>query len=345
MSSAPQSERKPRVVCLGKPKFIGDDYLEEFQKDFDYDVLDVTNHQQALEQLPLMIAEHGPIDAFVIRMGRPPFRPFNEELFGPLTPHCRIIASASAGYDDFDLDWLTRNNIYLSNTIDAVAEATADMSFFLTLAIIRDAYRGERDARNGTWNRLVVPSRDPTGMTLGIIGMGTIGKYVAKRAAVFNMKIKYYNRRQLSAEDEAKYSATYCSSLNELLAESDVVSVNCPLNKETTNLISTKEFAMMKDGAFIVNTARGPIINEDALIEALESGKITRAGLDVFLGEPNINDYFRKSDKVVIQPHIAGLTDLSFQKGEREAFDNIKALFKTGKPLSPVNELKSTQGT
>ncbi|RSL91288.1 hypothetical protein CEP52_014288 [Fusarium oligoseptatum] len=79
MSSAPNSERKPRVVCLGKPKFIGDDYLEEFQKDFDYDFLDVTNHQQALEKLPLMIAEHGPIDAFVIRMGRPPFRPFNED--------------------------------------------------------------------------------------------------------------------------------------------------------------------------------------------------------------------------------------------------------------------------
>ncbi|KAF4473117.1 glycerate-and formate-dehydrogenase [Fusarium albosuccineum] len=216
------------------------------------------------------------------------------------------------------------------------------MSFFLTLAVIRDAYRAERCARDGTWKDPVVPSRDPSGMTLGIIGMGTVGKHLAKWAAVFNMRIKYHNRRQLSAEDEAKYSATYCSSLHELLTQSDVVSVNCPLNKETTNLISTKEFAAMKDGAFIVNTARGPVIDEPALIEALESGKITRAGLDVFWNEPNINDYFRTSDKVIVQPHIAGLTDLAFQKGEREAFENIRALFKTGKAISPVNEVKST---
>ncbi|KAJ3542707.1 hypothetical protein NM208_g3951 [Fusarium decemcellulare] len=335
-------EKKPRVVALGRPKFVGEDYLEEFRKDFDYDFLDVTNHQQALERLPRMIAEHGPIDAFIIRMGRGPFHPFNEELFKPLTPHCRIIASASAGYDDFDVEWLSKHNILLCNSIDAVAEATADMSFFLTLAVIRDAYRAERCARNGTWKDPVVPSRDPSGMTLGIIGMGTIGKHLAKRAAVFNMRIKYYNRRQLSAEDEAKYSATYCSSLHELLAQSDVVSVNCPLNKETTNLISTKEFAAMKDGAFIVNTARGPVVDEPALIEALESGKITRAGLDVFWNEPNINDYFRTSDKVIVQPHVAGLTDLAFQKGEREAFENIRALFKTGKAISPVNEVKST---
>ncbi|KAF4984789.1 hypothetical protein FZEAL_80 [Fusarium zealandicum] len=340
MLSELKSEKKPRVVVLGKPRFVGDDYLEEFRKDFDYDFLDVSNHQQALEELPSMIEKSGPVDAFIVRMGRGPYHPFDEELFKPLTPQCRIIASASAGYDDFDVEWMTRHNIWLCNSIDAVAEATADMSFFLTLAVIRDTYRAERCARDGTWKEPVVPSRDPSGMTLGIIGMGTIGKHLAKRAAVFNMRIKYYNRRQLSAQDEARFSATYCPSLHELLSQSDVVSVNCPLSRDTTNLISTQEFAAMRDGAFIVNTARGPVIDEPALIEALESGKITRAGLDVFWDEPNINDYFRKSDKVIVQPHVAGLTDLAFQKGEREAFENIKALFKTGKPISPVNEIK-----
>jgi lactate dehydrogenase-like 2-hydroxyacid dehydrogenase len=96
----------------------------------------------------------------------------------------------------------------------------------------------------------------------------------------------------------------------------------------------------MKDGAFIVNTARGAIIDEDALIEALESGKITRAGLDVFLNEPDLNDYFRTSDKVVVQPHAGGLTDLAFQRGELEAFENIKAFFRTGSPITPVNNPK-----
>ncbi|KAM0444042.1 hypothetical protein ACHAQK_002794 [Fusarium lateritium] len=336
MSSEANSGRKPRVVALGKPEFLSDEYIKDFQKDFDYNILVASNHQEALEKLPLMLKQHGPIDAFVVRMGRPPYRPF-DKIFEHLTPHCKIIASAAAGYDDFGVDWLTEKAIWLCNSVDAVAEATADMAFFLALAVIRDTYRGERSLREGNWRGPVVPSRDPWGMTLGIIGMGAIGRCLAKRALAFNMRIKYYNRTQLSPEAEAKYEATYCTSLHELLAQSDVVSVNCPLTKETENLISTKEFATMKDGAFIVNTARGAIIDEAALIKALESGKITRAGLDVFLNEPDLNEYFKTSDKVVIQPHVAGLTDLAFQRGEKEAFENIKALFKTGSPISPVN--------
>ncbi|KAF4946785.1 hypothetical protein FGADI_10989 [Fusarium gaditjirri] len=336
MASGIGSDRKPRVVVLGKPEFISDEYIEDFKKEFDYDVLEASSLQEALEQLPLMLQQHGTIDAFIVRMGRAPYRPF-QDIFRLLAPHCKIIASAAAGYDDFNVDWLTQEGIWLCNSVDAVAEATADMALFLILAAVRDTYRGERSVREGSWRGPVVPSRDPSGMTLGIIGMGAIGKYLAMRAVAFNMRIKYYNRRQLSADEEAKYSATYCSSLHDLLSQSDVVSVNCPLNKETENLISTKEFEAMKDGAFIVNTARGAIIDEDALIEALERGKVARAGLDVFVNEPDLNDYFRTSDKVVVQPHAGGLTDLAFQRGEREAFENIKAFFKTGSPVTPVN--------
>ncbi|KAH7131559.1 D-isomer specific 2-hydroxyacid dehydrogenase [Dactylonectria estremocensis] len=339
MAQASFGGRRPRVVALGIPKFVGDDYLAEFKKDFDYQVLDVKNHQETLEQLPAIIEKHGPVDAFIIRMGRGPYHPFNEAMFKPLTPHCRIIASAAAGYDDFDIEWLTRNNIWFCNSLDAVAEATADMSLFLTLAVVRDTSRAERCAREGLWKDPVVPSQDPSGMTLGIVGMGAIGKHLAKRAGAFNMRIKYYNRRQLSADDEAKYNATYCPSLHELLGQSDVVSINCPLNAETKNLMSTGEFAAMKDGSFLVNTSRGAVVDEPALIAALESGKVARAGLDVFWNEPDIDSYFKTSDKVTIQPHVGGLTDLAFQKGERECFENIKALFKTGRPVAPINEI------
>ncbi|CZR47723.1 related to glycerate-and formate-dehydrogenases [Fusarium proliferatum ET1] len=339
MASEISSERKPRVVALGKPEFISDEYIEAFKNDFDYDVLNASNLLDALEKLPLMLQQNGPIDAFIVRMGRAPYRPF-QDIFKLLAPHCKIIASAAAGYDDFNVDWLTQEGIWLCNSVDAVAEATADMALFLILAVVRDTYRGERVVREGNWRGPVVPSRDPFGMTLGIIGMGAIGKHLAKRAVALNMRIKYYNRLQLSTEEEATYRATYCSSLHDLLSQSDVVSVNCPLNKETENLISTREFSAMRDGAFIVNTARGAIIDEHALIEALESGKITRAGLDVFLNEPDVNDYFRTSDKVVVQPHAGGLTDVAFQRGEREAFENIKAFFKTGLPITPVNNPK-----
>jgi lactate dehydrogenase-like 2-hydroxyacid dehydrogenase len=113
-------------------------------------------------------------------------------------------------------------------------------------------------------------------------------QHVAGKAGSFNMKVKYYKRTQLPAEEEAKLGLTYCSSLDELLACADVLSLHCPLNKETTGLIGKEQFAKMKDGVFLVNTCRGPIIDESALIEALESGKVTRAGLDVFHNEPNI---------------------------------------------------------
>jgi lactate dehydrogenase-like 2-hydroxyacid dehydrogenase len=166
-------------------------------------------------------------------------------------------------------------------------------------------------------------------------------QYLAKKAAVFNMNIKYYNRNQLPAAVEETYGATYCKTLHDLLHVADVVSLNCPLNPATTNLISTAEFAVMKDGVFLVNTARGAVIDEEALIAALESGKVQRAGLDVFVNEPSPNPYFLQSDKIVVQPHLGGLTEKAFQNAETECFENIRAFFTTGKANSPVNEIKA----
>lgn len=157
---------------------------------------------------------------------------------------------------------------------------------------------------------------------------------------MFNLRVVYYNRRQLSPEDEALYGVTYCPSLHGLLSQSDIVSVNCPLNKETTGLIGQDEFAVMKDGSFFINTARGPVVDEEALIDALESGKIARAGLDVFDQEPSVNEYFLISDRVILQPHLGGLTDKAFQKAETECFENIRAFFEKGRPNSPVVEIK-----
>ncbi|KIX00615.1 uncharacterized protein Z518_09680 [Rhinocladiella mackenziei CBS 650.93] len=337
--STTQATRKPLVVALGDPKYVGQDFLNEFKQDFNFQILDATNRKETQELLPTVVAKSGPVDALIIRMGTPPYEPFDEDLLGALIPHCKIIASASAGFNEFDVDWMTRNNIWFCNTRNAVAEATADMAVFLTLAVLRDTTRAEKGAREGTWKTGIVPSRDPTGLTLGIVGMGSIGKYIATKARVFNLKIKYYNRNQLPPEVEKQYDATYCPTLHSLLSSSDVVSISCPLNAATTNLISHAEFAAMKPGSFFVNTARGAVVNEEALIEALESGKITRAGLDVFRNEPNIHPYFQTSDKVVLQPHMGGLTDVAFMKSERECFENIRSLFRTGRPVAPVNEV------
>lgn len=155
------------------------------------------------------------------------------------------------------------------------------------------------------------------------------------------MKIKYFNRHRLPADIEEQYSATYCDSLEALLSASDAVSVNCPLNANTTGLLGKKEFAAMKDGSFLVNTARGAVIDESALMEALDSGKVARAGLDVLCNEPNVDERLLKHHNVIIQPHLGGLTDVAFHRAEKECFENIRTYFETGKANSPVNILES----
>lgn len=180
--------KKPRVVCLGTPKFVGDDYLADFQTEFNYSVLDATNRAETIAMLPETIARDGPIDAFVIRMGTPPYEPFDAELLGALVPDCRIITSASAGYNEFDVEWMASENMWFCNTVDAVAEATADMALFLTLAVLRNASNAERSAKAGTWRAApgLVPARDPSGLTLGIVGMGAIGKVCCMDSGVIS---------------------------------------------------------------------------------------------------------------------------------------------------------------
>ncbi|CAH0021255.1 unnamed protein product [Clonostachys rhizophaga] len=336
--STSQSGQKPLIVCLGSTKYLDNAYLDKFQEHFNYKVLDAQDRAETIEKLPALIKEHGPVEGFIIRMGTPPYEPFDAELLQSLAPGCRIITSASAGYNEFDVKWMAENGIQFCNSVDAVAEATADMAIFLLLSVLKNATNAERSARAGQWKKNLVPTRDPTNLTVGIVGMGSIGKYFAKKAAVFNLKIKYYNRNRLSVNDETLYNATYCSSLHELLGCSDIVSLHCPLNAETTNLISEPEFAAMKDGAFLINTARGAVIKESALKEALKSGKVARAGLDVFVNEPSPDPwFFEENNNVTIQPHLGGLTDVAFYKAEKECFENISALFLRGKANSPVN--------
>jgi lactate dehydrogenase-like 2-hydroxyacid dehydrogenase len=132
---------------------------------------------------------------------------------------------------------------------------------------------------------------------------------------------------------------SYCPTLSDLLQTSDIVSINCPLNDSTFHLISYDEFAQMKEGVFFINTARGAIVNETALIAALESGKIARAGLDVFENEPGVNEYFLESQKCIVQPHLGGLTARAWRDAEIECFENLKSWSNTGRPVAPVNEI------
>ncbi|EXJ84040.1 hypothetical protein A1O3_04707 [Capronia epimyces CBS 606.96] len=332
---------RPRVLSITYPSWAGEEYLGEFESKFDLHVLTPGDRQTTVQRLAAKVAADGPFDALVILMGILPYEPFDEELLGPLVPHCKVIGSASAGYNEFDVDWMSRNGIVFCNSRNAVNEATADMAILMMLGILRDIQSLETSVKKGAWRGGIpgplVPTRDPTGLKLGIVGMGAIGKHVARKARVFNMHIIYHQRNRMSAEDEALYGATYCSTLDELLSSADVISFHFPLSDKTKGMISHAEFAKMKDGVFIVNTCRGPVIDEEAFIAALESGKVARAGLDVHHNEPDINPYWIGNDRVIIQPHMGGLTDVAWQRAYREALENIRSFLQTGKAISPVN--------
>jgi lactate dehydrogenase-like 2-hydroxyacid dehydrogenase len=351
---------KPKVLVLGSPlDYIDKEYLDQFRADYDLDVsipeyclpvniqtqhtnpvlqiLYAKDRAETKSKLLSKVQNDGPFQALVIKMGTIPYEPFDEDLLGSIGPECKLIVSASAGYNEFDVNWMTSAGIWFCNTVNAVSEATADMALFLILATVRNTSVAEKQARNGEWKQGLTPSRDPVGKVLGLVGMGAIGRYVALKARVFNMKVVYFQRHRLSEDEEGKYAATYCETLRELLEKSDVVSLHVPLNAQTEGMISTEQFGWMKDGSFLVNTARGAVVDENAMISALESGKLTRAGLDVYPNEPHINEYLRQSDKVVLQPHMGGLTESAFAKSQLECLENIRAYFEKGTPNSPVN--------
>ena len=233
---------------------------------------------------------------------------------------------------------MTRKGIWFANTRSATCNATADMTIFLMLAVLRNTSLAEQNFRQGLWRSCLPLGQDLESMTLGIVGMGSIGSRVARKAVALGMRVQSFSRTRSAAKNID--GVHICASLEELLQTSDVVSLHCPLSASTFHLIDDIQLRLMKDGSYLINTARGAVVNSEALIQALESGKLAGAGLDVFENEPNgINPYFMYSDKVVCQPHMAGLTEGSFERAEEECLANVQACFETGRPVAPVNDV------
>lgn len=218
----------------------------------------------------------------------------------------KIISNYGVGYDRVDTEVAKSRDIIVANTPDAVTAPTADLALGLMLSLCRRIVASDRAIRNkrlNSWYNSQLPSISLRGKTLGIIGMGRIGKAVAQRASVFGMHIVYYQRNRLNAAIESNYKATYLP-LTDLLQQADILSPHIPLSPSTRHLIGAKELALLKPSAFIVNTARGGVFDETALIKALSQGKIAGAALDVFAKEPNIPEAFLTMENVILTPHI-----------------------------------------
>lgn len=248
--------------------------------------------------------------------------PFDEELVKCLPSSLKFICHNGAGYDNIDVKACSSRGIQISSTPIAVNEATADIAIFLMLGALRRITIPFTAVRRGEWRgKGFGLGHDPKNKVLGILGMGGIGRAVAQRAKAFGMSIQYHNRNPLSAEQagDAKYV-----SFDELMKTSDVLSLNLALNASTRHIISTSQFDMMKEGIVIVNTARGPIIDEAALVQALKQGKVFSAGLDVFEEEPKIHPELVDDDRVVLLPHIGTATWETQKDMELLVLENLK---------------------
>ncbi|MGI6005559.1 MAG: NAD(P)-dependent oxidoreductase [Christensenellales bacterium] len=230
----------------------------------------------------------------------------DDELLDAL-PSLKAVTSFGAGYDYIDVDACTRHGVVACHIPDSVREPTAEYTIALLLATVRTIPWRDRQLRENpgySWQMALYPSWIAMGKTLGIVGMGRIGSSVARRAAALDMTVVYYDPHRLSPEEEEKLDIVFMP-LDELLKAADIVTLHVPLTPETTGMIGARELALMKPTAHLINMARGPVVDEDALLDALEQKRIAGAGIDVFKDEPHINPRFKALDNVVLTPHFA----------------------------------------
>lgn len=262
-----------------------------------------------------------------------------DEGFLNAAPRLKIVANVAVGYNNIDVNACERRGIVVTNTPGVLTDATADLAMGLLLMVTRRLGEGERLIRSETpwkWGMFMMLGSGLQGRQLGIIGMGGIGQALAHRARAFGMQIAYHNRSAVAPDIEAALEARRCD-LDELLATSDVVSLNCPYSDETHHLIDSEALQEMKSDSVLVNTARGPIVDEAALVDALSNGVIGAAALDVFEHEPEVHPGLLALDNVVLVPHLGSATVETRTAMATLAARNVVGFYDGTGPLTPVN--------
>ena len=254
-------------------------------------------------------------------------------------PALKICANMAVGYNNFDLAAMTAAGVLATNAPDVLTETTADFGFALLMATARRITESEHYLRAGLWTKWsydLFAGADIHGATLGILGMGRIGQALARRARGFGLAIHYHNRKRVHADIEGELEATYWESPDQMLARMDIVSVNCPHTPATFHLLSARRLKLMKPTAIIINTARGEVIDENALVRMLKAGELAGAGLDVYEHEPQVSPKLLELERVVLLPHMGSATlEGRIEMGEKVLI-NIKTFADGHKPPDRV---------
>jgi lactate dehydrogenase-like 2-hydroxyacid dehydrogenase len=324
MSGGTTSSSRPRVVLA---RLVTPAAEERARREFDAVIGD---HDMNAAETIAAATEHR---AEALLIGSP--CKLDAAAIAALPAHVKVIANASVGYDHMDAAAARARGIIVTNTPDVLTDCTADLAFMLLLAASRRGYEYDSMMRNG-WNiRMGLADYlglKPSGKTLGIVGMGRIGRAMAQRARGFGMRILYHNRTRLPADLEQ--GAEYFPDLNAMLPHSQFLSLHLPAGGST--LMTRETFALLPKGAVFVNTARGALVDEDALLEALTNGHLFAAGLDVFRKEPDYDTRFAKLPNVFLTPHMASATQETRDSMGNLALDNIAAVCAGRAPLTPV---------
>ena len=263
----------------------------------------------------------------------------DDAFFDAAGDQLRAVCNVAVGFDNIDVPAATKRGVVVTNTPAVLTEATADLAMTLILAVTRRAGEGERLIRARepwSWHMFMLLGMGLQDKTLGVVGMGAIGQSLARRAKAFGMDIVYADARQASAEVEAELGARRVE-LEELLRTADVVSIHAPLMDETRHLINAETLASMKETAYLVNSARGPIVDEAALVEALKAGRIAGAGLDVYENEPETHPGLLELDNVVLLPHLGSATIETRTAMGVLAAQNAAVVLTGERPQTPVN--------
>ncbi len=262
----------------------------------------------------------------------------DRELLDAAGPGLRIVANVAVGFDNIDVPACTERNIAVTNTPGVLDETTADFAWALLMAVARRVVEGDRLARSGAWlqwNFDLLCGTDVWGKTLGIIGLGRIGRAVARRASGFRMRVIYHSTTRAPVEIEKELNAEYLPQ-DQVLRQADFLSLHVPLNEKTRGLMGPLEFGKMKSSAFLINTTRGPVVQEAALVDALDRGVIAGAALDVFEREPVISDGLRR-DNVVLAPHLGSASVETRTRMAMIAVENVIAFFGGQPPPTMLN--------
>jgi len=262
---------------------------------------------------------------------------FDANIFSKISNTVKIIASYSVGYNNIDIDAATKKGIVVTNTPEVLTDATADIAILLLLGASRRAYEARKSAeeQKWVWATDFLLGQQMSGSNLGILGMGRIGRAIAERARGFGMKIHYHNRTKLSADLEQ--GAIYHDNIKSLFSNSDFLSINCPATKDTSKIINEETIGYLPNGAVISNTARGDVVDDEAMIKALKNGKIFALGLDVYNGEPKIHSEYLKLQNLFLLPHLGSATLKTRIAMGNRSIDNLENFFQNKRPKDQLN--------